>query len=194
MLRRLTVKGGINKAFSLGEFANGRSTLVALEELRAGIGPPDPRGAWALGQIGGSITWAHGVNGDAAGPNNPWPRSDDILGCPALHAAVGSQTLRSEGMPCAHYIDANQQASSRSLHPGGVNVSFADGSVKFIKDTIDSWAINPATSDPAIRSRTTSQNSSNPEAARFVIVINGVHGVAMSCLKANGPWNVDAAL
>jgi prepilin-type processing-associated H-X9-DG protein len=25
------------------------------------------------------------------------------------------------------------------MHPGGVNCAFADGSVKFIKDTINSW-------------------------------------------------------
>ena len=35
-----------------------------------------------------------------------------------------------------------------SLHPGGANVAFADGSVKFLKDTIDSWPINTSTSDP----------------------------------------------
>ncbi len=30
-----------------------------------------------------------------------------------------------------------------SYHPGGVNVAFADGTVRFIKDSIDSWTINP---------------------------------------------------
>jgi prepilin-type N-terminal cleavage/methylation domain-containing protein/prepilin-type processing-associated H-X9-DG protein len=40
--------------------------------------------------------------------------------------------------------------SASSLHPGGINVGFVDGSVKFIKTTINSWAltasgrINPA--------------------------------------------------
>ena len=32
-----------------------------------------------------------------------------------------------------------------SFHPGGANVAFTDGSVRFIKETISSWAINPST-------------------------------------------------
>jgi prepilin-type processing-associated H-X9-DG protein len=31
--------------------------------------------------------------------------------------------------------------NAMSFHPGGVNVSYCDGSVRFIKDTIDSWVI-----------------------------------------------------
>jgi prepilin-type N-terminal cleavage/methylation domain-containing protein/prepilin-type processing-associated H-X9-DG protein len=38
---------------------------------------------------------------------------------------------------------ANEWAVASSLHPGGVNVSFADGSVRFIKDTINSWPLVP---------------------------------------------------
>lgn len=30
--------------------------------------------------------------------------------------------------------------TANSFHPGGVNVGMADGSVKFIKDSIQSWA------------------------------------------------------
>ena len=35
--------------------------------------------------------------------------------------------------------------SATSFHPGGVNIAFADGSVRFIKETINSWAIAPGT-------------------------------------------------
>ena len=128
---------GINRAFSMNDFTNGRSTLVALEELRAGVHPLDPRGVWALGQIGGSITWAHGVQGDAGGPNPQFFRSDDILGCGRLHATFGTDRLEAEGMPCCHYVDQNGQAASRSLHAGGVQVAFVDAAVMFVCDRID---------------------------------------------------------
>ncbi|MBX3444030.1 MAG: SUMF1/EgtB/PvdO family nonheme iron enzyme [Planctomyces sp.] len=142
---------GINRAFRRSEFANGASTLVLLEELRAGIHPLDPRGVWSLGQIGGSITWGHGVNGDDGSPNHQWPRSDDLLGCRELHEAVGTRQLLAEGMPCVDYVDANQQATSRSLHKGLVNVAFLDGSVRSISDRIDPglWHVMHSHETPA---------------------------------------------
>ena len=42
----------------------------------------------------------------------------------------------------SHYYAAS------SNHPGGVNALMGDGSVRFVKDTISTWAFNPLTGAP----------------------------------------------
>ncbi|QDU37463.1 Serine/threonine-protein kinase pkn1 [Maioricimonas rarisocia] len=128
---------GFNKTFRSDELVNGTSTLVAFNEIRAGIDPIDIRGCWALGHIAASATWGHGINGDAYCPNPRRARSDDIQGGPALNEKYGSEQLIEMGMPCVSYIDKNQNAASRSRHPGGVNTAFLDGSVRFVSNHID---------------------------------------------------------
>ncbi len=46
--------------------------------------------------------------------------------------------------------------SASSLHPGGANFGFVDGSVRFIKDTVQSWPLEPLRADPCDGSLTPS--------------------------------------
>ena len=142
---------GFNKCFAIGKFANGQSTMVAVDEIRAGIVPEDPRGAWALGQIGSSVTWAHGVNSDDFGPNNQISDSDDILEGKSIVAKYGIERFIKEHMPfCAHCSYSNQ-ATARSLHAGGVNVLMLDGVVRFVSDSVSPslWHVMHARDTPA---------------------------------------------
>ncbi len=41
-----------------------------------------------------------------------------------------------------------QRNSASSLHPGGVNVAMGDGSVRFVRETVSSWPVDPRTGQP----------------------------------------------
>jgi prepilin-type N-terminal cleavage/methylation domain-containing protein/prepilin-type processing-associated H-X9-DG protein len=48
----------------------------------------------------------------------------------------------------ADEYDYSWVEGASSFHPGGANFAFADGSVRFLKDTIQTWPFNPATGYP----------------------------------------------
>jgi hypothetical protein len=132
--------GGINKSLSFKNFARGLSSMVAVDEIRAGVTGADPRGAWAIGLVGASATAGHGVYADAGRPNNPSPKSDTLAGCAEVRAATGGPAaLASMGMGCVEWRvpGSNFEAGSRSMHPGGANILVLGGAVHFVENAID---------------------------------------------------------
>jgi len=135
--------GGVNHSIGFNEINSGLSHFVLVDEVRAGISPLDPRGTWALGYVGASLTARHGIllrTEDGAGPNNQDPKSDDIIGCREMTKQLGDEKVLKLRMPClanTNGLESNSQATSRSLHSGGVHVLAADGSAHFISDNIN---------------------------------------------------------
>jgi hypothetical protein len=131
---------GLNISFKMRDFPGGTSRFVALDEVRAGIDPIDPRGVWALGMAGASVTVRQGIYNPDGGtlPNSQSASADDIVGCGALQAKYGAARMADLGMPCeTNVLEANHQATSRSMHPGGVHVLTLDGSVHFVNENIN---------------------------------------------------------
>ena len=139
---------GSNCSLRSAEVTDGLSNTILLGELRAGLTPYDTRGVWAMGDGCSSGLWGCGAaqaGSDDYGPNCPIYSADGMWNNAQLIAAygggggvigsAGNIALVKEGMPCSGGIGDAQQ-TARSLHPDGVNVCLADGSVQWISDFI----------------------------------------------------------
>jgi prepilin-type N-terminal cleavage/methylation domain-containing protein/prepilin-type processing-associated H-X9-DG protein len=82
---------------------------------------------WAGGWYGSTILTSYY-------PINPQHRVNDGYGDGLCRAFIGGAS---------------------SMHPGGTNAAFVDGSVRFIRDTIDSWTVDSTTATPVGLTRDT---------------------------------------
>ena len=135
---------GANIALKVTDIKDGTSDTILLGEIRAGVTSFDCRGVWAMSGGCPSALWAHGYNGDDNGPNSLEPRADDVQSCTDIQNAVGGQQgLIKLEMPCSDGNWPNWQQTLRSMHHGGGNACFADGSVRWISDFIDHSGTGP---------------------------------------------------
>ncbi|MEZ6040121.1 MAG: DUF1559 domain-containing protein [Planctomycetaceae bacterium] len=124
--------GGVNRSVRFSECTRGLSQVIAVDEVRSGINAIDPRGTWALGMCGASMT-----AGNRYGPNaQEFP--DAVVSCTQLLLDPTSQELGRLRMPCASGIVAGNFASSaRSMHSASVTTLQLDGSVTIHSDSVD---------------------------------------------------------
>ncbi|MCA9116032.1 MAG: DUF1559 domain-containing protein [Planctomycetaceae bacterium] len=112
---------GTNSSVSVGSIRDGLSHTVALGELRYDSeSTVDSRGCWVWGAMGSSVF------SNSTSPNST--TADLIPGC------ASSTTL----LPCTTSTTwTSHVAAMRSVHQGGAYSCFADGSVKFISENIN---------------------------------------------------------
>jgi prepilin-type N-terminal cleavage/methylation domain-containing protein/prepilin-type processing-associated H-X9-DG protein len=129
---------GANTSQRIDDIRDGSTNTILVAEIRAGLIPQDTRGVWAMSGGCPSALWGHGYTSDDNGPNCNQTNSDDPRACSEIQAAVGGATqLIQLGMSCWNGDGSDFEQGARSLHPNGVNVCLADGSIRFISDFIE---------------------------------------------------------
>jgi prepilin-type N-terminal cleavage/methylation domain-containing protein/prepilin-type processing-associated H-X9-DG protein len=139
----------------LRKIVDGATKTLAVSEVRTLDRLDDERGAWALPWNGATLLAFDLHHSSTNGyfnvftvqdntayqsqlPNNHSTNQDILVRCSPSHARQADL----EGMSCHPWewslgLSGYISAAPRSLHPGGVNASYLDGRVEFLRDEID---------------------------------------------------------
>jgi prepilin-type N-terminal cleavage/methylation domain-containing protein/prepilin-type processing-associated H-X9-DG protein len=150
-------------AVTIASITDGTSNTIAHGEHAVGLltDPADRLAngpAWSCGWYGCTIFTSFY-------PLNPANKVQDVYGDDLTEAYVGAAS---------------------SFHPGGANFAFADGSVKFIKDTIDSWPMDSQTATPLGVTQTTPPALGQDSNGLFVLAPGTYFHVYQALTTRNG--------
>jgi prepilin-type N-terminal cleavage/methylation domain-containing protein/prepilin-type processing-associated H-X9-DG protein len=112
-VRFANITDGTSNSMAFGEQLRGNRDPA--ESMRGSYWYDFPGGAWIFTFIG---------------PNSPVPDNLRISSCPA------PANKPSANLPCVPVNGATESVGSRSRHPGGVQVTLCDGSVRYISQVI----------------------------------------------------------
>jgi prepilin-type N-terminal cleavage/methylation domain-containing protein/prepilin-type processing-associated H-X9-DG protein len=119
------------KGVPISSITDGTSNTMAVAEYLRGVDDYDARTVFTTNRAGAQFLYVRLTPNSSA--------ADCLLNYPTFCPAPngGSNNDPSQNLPCAPSDGSQDFASPRSHHPGGVNVGLCDGSVQFIRDSID---------------------------------------------------------